>query len=604
MADRVKGITIEIGGDTTKLSTSLKNVDKEIKNTQTELRDVEKLLKVDPTNIELLAQKEQLLAKNVELVSSKLETLKDAEKQAQEQFAKGEITQEQYNALQREIVATEQALQKATEQQKSFNLEGEKLKNVSANLQKVSDTAGKVQEKTKLLSTGAGALVTSLGALAIKSVQLSDDLNTMAKQSGLTTAEIQKFQYAQDVVDVSTESIIGALSKMRKNMDSTSSSVQDAWTQLGVSTKDAEGNFRDSTTVFYETLEALSNIPNETERDVVAMQLFGKSADQLAGIIDDGGQALKEMGEQAEASGLILSQETLDSLNVVNDKIDTMKATITSTLSVVGAKAMETLEPVFNMIIEKVSAVLEWIGSLDEDTLKVIITVGTVIALISPVAGIISKISGALSGLITFLPKITAFASANPILVIVSAVALLGTLIYQNWDRIKPVLEEIKEKVKEVFNVILDWGKAKINGLLSVINSMIDAINILIEGLNKIQFDVPDWIPLIGGKQFGFNIPYIKNIPLLANGGVVGAGGSAIVGERGAEMLTNVGGNAVITPLTAQIDTGAITQAIRDGQGGQNVNIQFTGSLAQLGRVLQPVIANESRRVGGSLINV
>lgn len=630
MADRVKGITIEIGGDTTKLSTAIKNVDKEIKGTQSDLRDVEKLLKLDPTNIELLAQKQELLAKNVANVTSKLELLKEAESQAQEQFAKGEITQEQYNSLQREIVATEQALQKATEQQKAFNLEGEKLKNVSANFKKVSDVAGTVADKTKLLSAGAGALITGLGGLAMKSVALSDDLNTLANQSGLTTEEIQKFQFAQDVVDVSADSIVSALTKMRKSMASTSSATQEAWNKIGVSTKTADGQLRDSTEVFYETLEALSQIENETERDVLAMDLFGKSADQLAGIIDDGGQALKELGTQAEESGLILSQDTLDSLNAVNDKIDIMKATITSLLATTGAKAMETLQPTFDMIIEKVSAILEWVGGLDGDTLKLIITVAGLVAAISPIAGIISKISGALSGVISFLPTIIEFATANPILLIISAIALLTALIIENWDKIKPVLVEIKETIQDVINSIINWVsdkvnavveffnkikeiikdtitsvvnwfKDRINAVIGFFNGIIDGINKLINGINKIQFDFPEWL---GGGHFGLNIPTLQNIPMLANGGVVGVGVSAIVGERGAEMLTNVGGNAVVTPLTAQVDTNAITSAIRDGQGTQNVNIQFSGNLAQLGRVLQPVIVNENRRLGGSLINV
>lgn len=598
MADRIKGITIQIGADTTNLSTAMKNADKEIKSTQENLKDVEKLLKVDPTNVELLAQKEKLLAENVNEVANKLEALKEAEKQAQEQFEKGEISQAQYDGLKREIIATEQALEKAKDQAESFN---KSLELASQSAKKVSDVSGTIAEKTKGISTVAGALVTSLGAMAYKTVLLSDDLNTLANQSGLTTEEIQKFQYASDVVDVSTESIIGALSKMRKNMDSTATSTQEAWNKIGVSTKNADGSFRDSTTVFYEALEGLSQIENETERDVIAMQLFGKSADQLAGIIDDGGQALKELGQQAQDSGLILSQDTLDGLNAVNDQIDIMKANVTNMLAVTGAKAMEVLAPTFDWLMEKVNAVLEWIGKLDQDDMKLILTIGTLVASISPIAGIISKITGAVSGILGVLPKIMSFATANPILMIASAVALLSVLIIENWDKIKPILDAIKEKVKEVFTAIVDWGKSKINAFLGLINKLIGGINKVISGINSISFDIPSWL---GGGSIGFNIPLIKEIPMLANGGVVGNGGMAIVGERGAEVLTNVNGNAVVTPLSANVDTNAITSAIKEGQGRQNINIQFTGSLAQLGRILQPVVVNETNRRGGSFVNV
>ena len=98
MAGRIAGITVEIGGDTTKLSKALQGVNKDIKNTQTQLKDVEKLLKLDPSNTELVAQKQRLLGDAIKETKEKLATLKTAAEQANEQLAKGEITQEQAKA--------------------------------------------------------------------------------------------------------------------------------------------------------------------------------------------------------------------------------------------------------------------------------------------------------------------------------------------------------------------------------------------------------------------------------------------------------------------------------------------------------------------------
>ena len=112
MADRIKGITVEIGGDTTGLSKALSGVNKEISSTQKELRDVERLLKLDPTNTNLLQQKQRLLAQAVGETKTKLDSLKQAEVQVQSQFKEGKASQEQYEALQREIKATEQRLKK------------------------------------------------------------------------------------------------------------------------------------------------------------------------------------------------------------------------------------------------------------------------------------------------------------------------------------------------------------------------------------------------------------------------------------------------------------------------------------------------------------
>ena len=106
-ASTIKGITIEIGGDTTKLDKALSGVNKQSRDLQKELKEVEKGLKLDPKNTELLAQKQTLLKEAVAATSEKLDVLKSAEAQVQKQFENGEVSEEQYRALQREIIKTE-----------------------------------------------------------------------------------------------------------------------------------------------------------------------------------------------------------------------------------------------------------------------------------------------------------------------------------------------------------------------------------------------------------------------------------------------------------------------------------------------------------------
>ncbi|MDB6823553.1 hypothetical protein ABG915_06350 [Bifidobacterium longum] len=110
MADRIKGITVEIDGDTTGLSKALSGVNKEIRNTQSQLKDVNKLLKLDPTNSELIAQKQKLLSQAVTETKDKLTQLKSVQDQMDEGLRNGSVTQEQYDAWQREIIAAEQEL--------------------------------------------------------------------------------------------------------------------------------------------------------------------------------------------------------------------------------------------------------------------------------------------------------------------------------------------------------------------------------------------------------------------------------------------------------------------------------------------------------------
>ena len=187
MAGRIQGITVEIGGDITKLQTALKGVNTEIKNTQSQLRDVDKLLKLDPGNTELLAQKHRLLGDAVKETKEKLETLKTAAEQAEQALKDGTITQEQYDGLQREIAETEaklksleaQANQSATALQ-NIAAKGEKLKTLGNNISNVG---------TRLLPvTGA---VVGLGTAAVKvAADFDSAMSQVAAVSGATGAEL------------------------------------------------------------------------------------------------------------------------------------------------------------------------------------------------------------------------------------------------------------------------------------------------------------------------------------------------------------------------------------------------------------------------------
>ena len=183
MANRIKGISVEISGDTTKLTKALKNVDRSIKSTQSQLRDVNKLLKLDPGNTELLAQKHRLLGDAVGQTKQRLETLKTAAEQADKALAAGDISKEQYDALQREIVETEQELKKletaanqsATAVQK-IAAKGEKLKTVGDNISNVGQ---------KFLP--ATVAITGLGTVAVKTAADFDSaMSEVAAVSGAT----------------------------------------------------------------------------------------------------------------------------------------------------------------------------------------------------------------------------------------------------------------------------------------------------------------------------------------------------------------------------------------------------------------------------------
>lgn len=449
MAGRIAGITIDIDGNTSKLESSLKSLDGSLRTTQNTLKDVNKLLKLDPGNTELLTQKQKNLESAIRGTKLRLNELKTA----QEGVAEGTA---EWDALQREIIATEQDLQGLEQEYRNFGSVGaQQVAAVGAKMEAVGGKIEGIGQKLAPVSAAAAGIVASLVGLGYSAITSADDLSTLAKQTGFSTDEIQRMQYAADLVDVSFEDISGALKKMKGKMDPANETFQ----QLGVSVTDANGELRDSSTVFYEAIEALSGIENETERDQVAMELFGKSADQLAGIIDDGGAALKQFGQDAEDMGLILDQETLDSLNAINDTVDKTKARFRGAFAKAGATLAQKFAPALDKAAAVAERLADKIANLSPETLGLITKIAGVVAAIAPVLVVGGKLTSGIGKVLSFAPQIKAAiagvtAALSSPLGIAAAVVAAAILIYKNWDKIKELAGKVAETVANAWNRI------------------------------------------------------------------------------------------------------------------------------------------------------
>lgn len=451
MAGNIKGITIEIGGNTTPLQKALSGVNKSIKDTQKELKEVDKLLKVDPKNVELLRQKQDLLNKAVSDTKDKLDKEREALKQLAAQDQTPEVT-EKMNQLKRAIIEDEQALDSLKSQQKEFgSVASQAIAAAGRDMQAFGQKVQDVGQKLAPVSAAAGGFAAGMIGLGYSSVTAADDLNTLSKQTGLNTDTLQKMKYASDLVDVSVEDITGAFTKMKKGM----AGSPDAFNDLGVSVTNADGSMRDAESVFNDTLKALSQIDNETERDQKAYEIFGKSADQLAGIIDDGGAALQEYGDQAEELGLIMSGDTLDSLNEINDKVDQSKAQISAAAGELGATIAEGILPLVDPIVAGIQKVTEFVQNLTPAQTNLILAIAGVIAVLAPLLSIIGGIISTVGTIMTMAPAISAALTAlsGPIGLVIAAIAALIAIIIvciTHWD-------EIKAKVKEVWGAITTY---------------------------------------------------------------------------------------------------------------------------------------------------
>lgn len=240
-------------------------------------------------------------------------------------------------------------------------------------------------------------------------------------------------------------------------------------------------------------------------------------------------------------------------------------------------------------------------------------------SIVEAIRGPIGKITAIVSAALLVLGIILLFvpgAQGLGLGLLIGGAAGLATVVAFNWDSILDSIKGVWQKIKDFWNnhiaqiftgkfwtdlakkcgngLIVGFEGA-INGIISLFETM---INWVVGGLNKIGFDVPDWVPGIGGKRFGFSIPEVKfgrvSIPRLAKGAVI---------PPNREFMAVLGDQRHGTNIEAPLDT--IKQALAEvmaTQNGGDVTINFTGDLAQLARVLKPVIDRENRRVGGSLI--
>lgn len=604
MAGNIKGITIEINGETKNLNKALKDVNANTKSLETELKSVNAALKLDPKNVELLKQKQDLLTKAVDESKQSLKVLKDTKDKADKDMASGtEINQEQYRKLQREIAFAEgkvknfeQATKNNTEAIKKSAREIDIFGDKTEKLNKASDTMLKI-------TTGGAVAITGM---AVKSARAADDINTMAKVTGLSTEEIQKFQYASERIDVPIETLTGSMSKMTKNMATASKGTGDAYNAfktLGVEFKNQDGTLKDKQDVFADITNALGKMSNETERDALAMQIFGKSAQDLNPLILGGADNLKKYGKEAEDAGLILSQDSLDGANAFADGIDKLKATVTAGIGKMGGQFATSLVPAIEKATKVLENVVNFIAKNKTLVMTLVATLGTLAVAIkgviivqkilnstfwdNPIGIVVAAVAALVAAFIVLWNKSEGFRNFwiglwDNIKSVVSSVAdffstvfsAIGNFFSGIWDSMvqksisvfngirsiingfKNFFTSIWNGIKEVFsgiwNGFVNIAKAPINAILGMFNGLIKGINFIIGGINKISIDIPDWDFLpnsIQGKKLGFDIPKINEVKYFAEGGILNQ--ATLFGMQGNKGL--VGGEAgaeAIIPLS------------------------------------------------------
>lgn len=468
---------------------ALSGINNSLKTLGTEMKAVSSEFIGQEKSTESLTAANEVLTKQITAQAQKVDLLKDQLEKVSDAYgadsAQAQKLQQQLNLATADLNKSKAAFGENEKAAESLGEEVEDAGEKSKGFGQALANAGKVAAAGLAAATAAvGAVVGGIAKMTISAGYAADDLNTLAAQTGLSTETLQKFQFASEQIDVSVETMAGALSKVTKQMSAASSgtgSASEAFNKLGVSVTNTDGTLRDNEEVFNEVIAALGEIPNETERDALAMEIFGKSAAELNPLIMGGAEALQEYGEMAENAGLIMSQDTLDGLNKVSDAVDTFKATTSAAGNVLMAGFAEPLAEVTDLATGYIQ---DLVKAFQEDGVD-----GMLGALDTVIADITAKAQ-------EFLPQVLDFATE---------------LVFKAIDTVIGLLPEIISMASSLMLTLIE-------GLLEKLPDLIDAAAVIIVTLaNGISEAIPKLVPVIIQVMLKIVYTLLNNLDLLVD---------------------------------------------------------------------------------------
>ena len=342
--------------------------------------------------------------------------------------------------------ATEAQVRKATI---AFNNETAELNRLNNELVDTNVKQSNVQQSAAALV----AVITAVGAAAASCVTdvmaYADELETLSSQTGVAVETLQAWDYASELIDTDFDTMTSSLAKLTKSM----TTAPDAFKQLGVKITDASGNFRSAEDVFYDTIDALGKVKNETEKDQLAMQIFGKSATELTGVIEAGSKGLESYKQEAEALGLILSDDEVQAASEAQDAFDRLNKSFEVAKMKIGAE----LAPVVTVIANA-------IAQIPAPVLATVAAIASLIAIIATAIVTIGSIVKAFNNITSAIGLSTAVMNPNlvVILAIVAALALLAAAIakliqlYRQWRTEQEAVNESTKKLQSNLSVNMD----------------------------------------------------------------------------------------------------------------------------------------------------
>ena len=535
---KIKGITIELGADTSNFQKAMSNIDKTLKTTESKLKDIDKLLKLDPSNTDLLKQKQEALNKEIANTKTRLSVLKEAYKDLE---GKGTAeAKQQQEALTREIIETEQKLKGLKEQYRDFGsvakqqlgAVGDKMKEVG---DKITNIGGQMSAKV------TAPIVAGFTLAADKASDYEENLNKLQVAFGDYADEVRAFtdsaqsDFGLSKVDASANaSAFGALAKGIGLAEEQAAEMSIELTKLSADlgsyfNTDVETSAEALEAIFTGNTQALKKfgvVMNETNLKEFAKDL-GMTDKQFAKLGSEDKVLLRYQYVLAQTSD---AQGDFARTNEgTANTIKSFQAVIEDLITTIG----EQLLPIITPVIQKITEVISKVASLNPKIMNIVVKVGLVAAALGPllvaVGSIIKLMGSVVSGIGSLMTPMGA------IVVAIGLVVAAGVKLYQNWDTIKAKVVELRNRISEAFSSIASAISSKVNSIKSYLTGFIDKIRSAI-----------DWVRnLVSASSSVSSVSVPRNyVHQLSSGGFGGlmSGGLTINNSftiNGVEQLSN-----------------------------------------------------------------
>lgn len=483
----LKGITVEIGGDTTKLGDAILKARKSASNLSGELRGVESLLKLDPTNTVLLAQKQDILAESIAGAKDKLKLLIAAQESMSKQLSDGKISPEQYRDFEREIESTRQQLTRleatASGTDDAVADVGDAARDAGEKAEKAS--GGWSVLKGALADLAASAIKTAASAISDTAQEMitgaaeyGDTIDKMSQKMGMSSDAYQEWDFVLQHCGASIESLKPAM----KTLATAAENGSDAFTQLGISQEQIAGMSQEQ--LFDATIAGLQNVTDETQRTYLAGKLLGRGATELGPLLNTSADDVADMRAQVHDLGGVMGSDAVKAAAAYQDSLQNMQYAFSGLKNNISGELLPTL----TLIMDGVTKMLT--GGGDEVAAAVgdlVVSLSGQLTAQAPrmMSVALTFIAALVTGLLSALPDLTGtsvelvgalllgIAEQLPGIIVAAATAVQGIV-----DKITSP-ESITLLVQAAVQILL----ALANGLVGALPELIDTIPIIITNL-------------------------------------------------------------------------------------------------------------------------